>query len=227
MARVVAVVAARDERNQLAATVEAIKTLALDEVVVVDGGSRDGTAQRAVEAGARVLRRPPGRPMGKGEALERALTRIDPAAIYLLLDADLGRTAKEAGALLEEVATGRADLAIAIFPPDPRSKGFGLVKGFAARSIRSLCGFSAREPLSGQRAVRAEALAAARPLARGFGVEVAMTVDVVRAGFRVREIPVSMVHEPTGRDFSGFLHRARQGWDVLRAAAPRALPRPR
>jgi glycosyltransferase involved in cell wall biosynthesis len=205
----------------VATTVEAIRSLGLDEIVVVDGGSDDGTAERAAAAGARVLRAPAN--AGKGQALEGALARIEPADVYLLLDADLGSTAKEAGLLLEELATGRADLAIAIFPPDPRTGGFGLVKGFAGRVIRSLCGFPAREPLSGQRAVRAEALEAARPLARGFGVEVAMTVDVVRAGFRVREVSVPMFHVPTGRDFSGFLHRARQGRDVVRAAVPRAL----
>jgi glycosyltransferase involved in cell wall biosynthesis len=220
---VVALVAARDERDLIAPTVEAIRTLGVDEVVVVDGGSSDGTAERATAAGARVLRSTA--TAGKGQALEGALARVDPADIYLLLDADLGRTAGEAGMLLREVEAGRADLAIAVFPPDPRTKGFGLVKGFASRVIQALCGFAAREPLSGQRAVRAEALAAARPLARGFGVEVAMTVDVVRAGFRVREVPVSMFHVPTGRDFSGFLHRARQGWDVVRAAVPRALRR--
>ena len=221
--RVVALVPARDERELIGETVEAIRSLGVDEVVVVDGGSSDGTPERAAAAGARVMRSPP----GKGQALEEALSRIDPADLYLLLDADLGETAKEAGRLLEEVATGRADLAIARFPPDPRTGGFGLVKRFAGRVIRGLCGFSAREPLSGQRAVRAEALDAARPLARGFGVEVAMTVDVVRAGFRVREVSVPMFHAPTGRDFAGFLHRARQGRDVVRAAVPRALQRRR
>jgi hypothetical protein len=89
--------------------------------------------------------------------------------------------------------------------------------------IRRLCGFEAEEPLSGQRALTWEVLEGVRPLARGFGVEVAMTVDAVRAGFRVVEVPVPMEHIPTGRDLPGFAHRARQGIDLLSAAAPRAL----
>jgi glucosyl-3-phosphoglycerate synthase len=50
-----------------------------------------------------------------------------------------------------------------------------------------------------------------------------MTVDAVRAGFRVVEVRVAMEHEPTGRDVAGFVHRARQGLAVVRAALPRAL----
>lgn len=223
MARVVAVVAARDESGLVGPTVEAIRSLGLDEVVVVDGGSIDGTAEEAAAAGARVLRAPV--VGGKGQALEGALSRIEPADVYLLLDADLGDTAKEAGALVDEVLEGRADLAIASFPPDPRSTGFGLVKRTARFLIRALSGFHAREPLSGQRAVTARALEAARPLARGFGVEVAMTVDASRAGFRVREIAVPMRHVPSAGDLRGSLHRVRQGRDVLRAAAARTFRR--
>jgi hypothetical protein len=50
-----------------------------------------------------------------------------------------------------------------------------------------------------------------------------MTVDAVRAGFHVIEVPVAMRHEPTGRDLAGFLHRGRQGLDLLRVTLPRAL----
>jgi len=39
------------------------------------------------------------------------------------------------------------------------------------------------------------------------------------------EVPVAMEHVPTGRDLRGILHRARQGFDHLRAAVPRALGR--
>jgi hypothetical protein len=77
------------------------------------------------------------------------------------------------------------------------------------------------EPLSGQRAIRRNVLDSVRPLAPGFGVEVAMTIDAVRAGFRVLEVPVAMEHAVTGRDVAGFLHRGRQGLDLLRATLPR------
>jgi glycosyltransferase involved in cell wall biosynthesis len=219
--RVVALVAARNEAGRVGDTVAAIRDIsAVDEVVVADGASADGTAEEARAAGARVLVGP--NVGGKGGTLEGALARIEPAGVYLLLDADLAATAGEGATLLEEVGAGRADLAIGVLPHEERHGGFRLVKRAAAAAIRRLCGFRAEEPLSGQRAITAEALRAVRPLAPGFGVEVAMTVDAVRAGFRVVEVPVDMRHAPTGRDLSGFLHRARQGLDLLRATLPRA-----
>lgn len=224
MARVVAVVAARNEVGRVGTTVRAILAIpGVDQVVVADGSSEDGTADEARSAGARVFRGP--RAGGKGGALEAALSRLEPAEVFLLLDADLGSSASRAQALLQELASGRADLAIGVLPRQAGHGGFRLVKRTAALAIRALCGFRAAEPLSGQRALSARALEAVRPLAKGFGVEVAMTVDAVRAGLRVREIPVAMSHAATGRNLGGFIHRARQGLDLLRASASRALGR--
>jgi hypothetical protein len=135
----------------------------------------------------------------------------------------LGVTATAGERLLEAVASGRADLAIGALPRQEGHGGFRLVKRAAASLIRALSGLATTEPLSGQRAVTAEALAAVRPLAPGFGVEAAMTIDAVRAGFRVVEIPVDMSHAVTGRNLAGFVHRGRQGWDLLRAVVPRAI----
>ena len=219
--RVLALVAARNEAERIAETVEAIGAIeGIQEAVVVVGASTDDTAAEARRAGARVLVAPPG-VAGKGGALEGALVRLPPADIYLLLDADLGSSAKEGAELLREVRSGAADLAIGVLPRQAGHGGFRLVKRSASRLIRGLAGFVAMEPLSGQRAVRREVLDAIRPLAAGFGVEVAMTIDAVRAGFRVVEIPVQMTHAVTGRNLAGFLHRGRQGLDLIRAAMPR------
>jgi hypothetical protein len=222
--RSVALVPARDEVGSIGATVTALEALA-DEVVVVDDASSDGTAAAALVAGASVLRA--SRRRGKGRAVEEALRRLEPADVWLFADADLGSTAERLAPLVDAVRAGRADVAIAVFP-ELEGGGFGLVKATAAWAIGRLSGFAAEEPLSGQRALSAAALAAVRPLAPGFGLETAMTIDAVRAGLRVVELPIEgLSHRPTGRGARGFAHRARQGLDILAALVPRLAPRSR
>jgi hypothetical protein len=221
MARDVALVAAHDEVDRVAATVGALTGL-VDEVIVVDDGSTDGTGSAALVAGATVLRA--SRRLGKGRALQEALERLPPADLYLFADADLGATAMLLAPLLDTVRAGQADVAIADFPRLDGG-GFGIVKRAAARSIRSLTGFQVRQPLSGQRALTAAALTAVRPLAPGFGLETGMTIDAVRAGLRVTEIPIDgLSHRATGRGARGFAHRARQGADIVAAVLARAIP---
>jgi len=174
-----------------------------------------------MSAGATVLRTP--RRRGKGGALEGALRRLGPADVWLLADGDLGATASNLARLLEAVMSGEADLAIAVLPP-ARAGGFGLVKRVAAHLIRGQTGFRASEPLSGQRVLTSQAMEAVRPFAGGFGVETAMTIDAVRAGLRVVEIPIDgLEHRPTYRTLRGFVHRGRQGWDIAKAVLPRML----
>lgn len=223
MTRVVALVPARNEEDRVAATVAALQRIpTLTEVVVVDDGSSDGTASSALQAGATVLSIP-GR-AGKGRALEGALRRLPSADIWLLVDADLGESAAGLAVVLRVVIEGDADLAIAVLPPQAGG-GFGTVRRLARWAIRAACGFDATQPLSGQRVLTGDALAACRPLAEGYGVETAMTIDAVRAGVRVVEVPAPLSHRPTGRTLNGFAHRGRQGLDIVIAAAPRLLGR--
>ncbi len=216
-----ALVPARNEGEVVGATVSALRGIpTVSEVVVVDDGSTDETASAALAAGATVLSIP--RRAGKGKALEGAFRRLPPADLWLLTDGDLGNSASGMEVLLAEVLEGRADLAVAVLPAQ-QSGGFGLVKRAARRAIRAASGFEPREPLSGQRAITGKALTACRPVARGFGVETAMTIDAVRRGFRVVEVPAELFHRPTRRDPRGFAHRGRQGLDILLAVVPRLL----
>jgi glycosyltransferase involved in cell wall biosynthesis len=219
--RTIALVPAFDEEERIGATVLALMSISrIDGVVVVDAGSSDRTAAAAAAAGARVVAAP--RRLGKGDALEAGLERTDRADAYVLADADLGASAAGIEPLLDEVEQGRADMAIAVLPSPPTG-GFGLMKRLARALIRATGGLAPREPLSGQRALTGRCLQSCRPLASGFGVEVGLTADAARLGFRMREIPVQLEHRYTRKDLAGFLHRGRQGLDATRAAAPRML----
>jgi hypothetical protein len=93
--------------------------------------------------------------------------------------------------------------------------GFGAAVGFARRALRRLTGLELEAPISGQRAMRGEVLAAVTPFAPRFGMEIGMTTDAVRAGFRIVEIPLALEHRATGRTVRGFVHRARQLADFV------------
>jgi hypothetical protein len=205
-------VPARNEERTIGATVAALRrTLPEAEVIVADDGSTDATAERAEEAGALVLRLAA---RGKGQALSAA-ERAAPPGPLLLCDADL------AGDLAPLAATS-ADVAVAALS-ERQGGGFGLAKGVARALVRARCGFRAREPLSGQRALSPRARAACFPLAAGFGCEVRMTIDAVRARLEVREVELPLTHRATGRDAAGFLHRGRQLLDALLACGPLAV----
>ncbi|WP_067964461.1 glycosyltransferase family 2 protein [Nocardiopsis trehalosi] len=229
---VAVVIAAKDEQERVAATVRAASGLpGVDLVVVVDDGSADSTAAVAADAGARVLRH--GRNRGKGTAMETGAEGVrlieaeaGPAAPrhLLFLDADLGDSAAGAGPLVTPVRAGGADMAIALFPATRmRLGGHGFVVRLARDGIRRATGWEPEQPLNGQRCITRAAFEAARPLAAGFGVETGLTIDVLRAGFRVVEVEVPLEHRATGTDLRAQLHRARQFADVGRALAAREL----
>ena len=232
---VLALVAAKDEAERVGATVRALRDLpGVAEVLVVSDGSTDATAARALAAGAHCLDLP--RNLGKGGALNAGLAalmgrvaeRLSPEpAVLLLADADLAETAGRLGRLLDPVLDGDADLAIADLPAQRGAGGFGVAMGLARRGIANATGRRMAEPLSGQRAVRWEALPALLPFAPGFGIEVAMTIDALRAGLRVVEVEVDLHHSPTGKDLSGILHRARQARAITRELTRRRSWRPK
>ena len=118
--------------------------------------------------------------------------------------------------LVEAVEAGECDLAVAAFSRRVGG-GFGLALGFARWAIRRLCGLETAAPISGQRAMRVEALRATLPFARGYGMEIGMTVDAVRAGYRLREYELDLEHRATGRDLARLHPPGRQLADFARA----------
>jgi glycosyltransferase involved in cell wall biosynthesis len=217
------IVAARNEADRVGETVAAVRTeFPAAAVWVADDASTDGTAEVAMAAGAQVVSR--GRPHGKGAnmtaAVEAALSAESCPRLVLLCDGDLGPSAARLAPLVEAVEREECDLAVASFSRRVGG-GFGLALGFAHWAIRRLCGAETEAPISGQRALRVEALRATLPFADGFGMEIGMTVDAVRAGYRLREYELDLEHRATGRTAAGFRHRGVQLRDFIRAYAAR------
>ena len=216
--RIVGVIAAKDAEGSVGATVEAVRGLdEVDDVLVVDDGSVDATAAEARAAGATVLRLPNN--VGKGAAVLAGVQACPDADVFLLIDADVGATAAAADRLLGPLLADEADLVVGVLPSGATG-GLGTVRRLAAAGIQRAGGGRLRAPLSGQRAVRAPLLRDLAGVER-FGLEVGMTIDAVRDGARLLEVEVAMSHRRTGRSLAGFLHRGRQGRDIVRSLWPR------
>jgi hypothetical protein len=226
---VAVIIPARDEADRIAATVTAAAALdGVGLVVVVDDGSRDGTGGLARRAGAVVLRHVRNR--GKAAAMQSGANAVglvdqrerrEHPRHLLFLDADLAESAARAWPLAVPVLDGRADMTIAVFAATVKLGGHGLVVGLSGAGISRAVGWKPAQPLNGQRCLTRAAFEAARPLAPGWGVETALTIDLMRQGFRVAEVEVDLVHRATGTGLRAQLHRAHQLTDVARALAAR------
>lgn len=223
--QVAVLIPAYNEAERIEATVRAVRNaLPGTPVWVLDDGSTDKTSEQAEQAGAWVVRLsellPAGQLHSKGTALWHGWQHVA-AETYLFLDADLGDSARWAPALLTPIANHEADMTIAVLPEAGKGGGFGLVVNLTRRWLHKQTGILFRAPLSGQRAVKRQLLESLSGFAHGYGLEIGLTVDACRAGFRVMEIEVPFSHRQLGKTVRGFLHRGRQLKDVLRAIRER------
>jgi glycosyltransferase involved in cell wall biosynthesis len=217
---VVVIVTARNEADRLGTTLTALqRAFPGARAWVADDCSTDATAEIARAAGARVVRGE--RALGKGGAATRAAREVlrdtrAAGAILILCDGDLAESAAGLGPLAEAIGQRRADMAVAAFTARAGG-GVGLAVGFARWAIRRRCGLLTKAPISGQRAMHAAVLGDLLPFAPGFGMELGMTIDAVRAGYRVLELELDLGHRASGRTPAGFAHRGRQLVDFARA----------
>ncbi len=165
---------------------------ALDEVVVVDAASCDGTAEVAERAGARVLQESEllpehGPALGKGDAMWRALSALE-GDLVCYLDADTeGFSTHFATGLLGPLVCEEGVSFVKGFYRRPmriegeeRADGGGRVNHLTARPALTVFYPElqhVRQPLAGEVAARRELLEQI-PFATGYGVEMAMLIDV-------------------------------------------------
>jgi glycosyltransferase involved in cell wall biosynthesis len=205
-------IAARNEADVIAATIGSLRAAFPGAALwVADDASEDGTAEAAMAAGAKVVRR--GRAHGKGGNMtacaEAMLSEPELPEYVLLCDGDLAGSAGKLGPLVDAVENGECDLAVAMFAKRVGG-GFGFALGFSAWAIKSRSGAEPQAPISGQRAMSLEVLRAVLPFAPSYGMETGMTIDAVRAGYRLGEYEIDLAHKATGKSLKGFVHRFRQ-----------------
>ena len=213
--RVAAVIPAHNVGHDVASTVRACRAIpGVDLLIVVDDGSEDNTAASARAAGAVVVRHSV--PRGRASAIETGVKvaamrdRADwPERLLLILNADLGDSAVEATALVNAVLSGDADVACAVPALSDTRIRTSKAKTLARAVIRRATGWEPRSPLTSVRCATREAVQVAMPFMNGYGLEVAMTIDVLVAGLSMVEIPCRFERTGTDRFFGDFNRSTR------------------
>jgi glycosyltransferase involved in cell wall biosynthesis len=187
------IIPALDEEEPIAGVVrECLATCLPNEVIVVDNGSTDRTAERATEAGARVVTAP----RGYGRACAAGVRALSPECdIVVFLDGDGSDVPAFMNQLVEPVARGMHDFVIGSRTCGQRESGsMNLQQIFAGRLagliLRLLYGVRYTD-MSPFRAIRRDALERLDMREQTYGWNLEMQMKAARNGLRVLEIPVS------------------------------------
>ncbi len=189
---VTVVIPALNEEDSLPLVLAAIPSEIVDEVIVVDNGSTDKTAEVARLGGARVVREDE---RGYGAACLAGLAAIERTDVVVFLDGDFADDPGELGRVVAPILDGEADMVIGSRVLGAREPGALLPHArfgnwLAVSLIRLFWGqrFTDLGPF---RAVRSSSLEGLNMRDRSFGWTVEMQIEAARQGLRCREVPVS------------------------------------
>ena len=199
-----------DEVETVARVVDAFREAGIENVLVIDGGSTDGTQAAARDAGARVAVQS-GR--GKGQAVREAVRDHISATYVLMADADATYDAADAEAMLAPLLAGEADHVIGNRFADMRPGAMTRLNRAGNRIInlafRTIHGEAYRDILSGYRAFTRASFLRLHLTADGFGVETEMAVECVKNQVPVAVVPITYRERPGGSATN--LHPIRDG----------------
>lgn len=208
------IIPAYNEQHRILNTLKGLRGIAgIKEIIVVDDGSTDSTYQLLKKTPDITLIRNE-KNKGKGNAVKRALSYVS-SSFVALLDADLCESASEVERLMDFIKPEEKKIIIGRLPAPAKKGGFGLVRRVSGSGFYALTSRKADTLLSGQRILPLDFLKSV-DLPDGFGLEFKITLEGVRQGFELLEVPVNMRHRETGRDLKGFIHRGRQCADIIK-----------
>ncbi|MCS6984312.1 MAG: glycosyltransferase family 2 protein [Leptospiraceae bacterium] len=197
MAKVAVIIPALNEELAIGKVIEDIPTKQFShlhwQIIVVDNGSTDRTAEVAQTHGAQVVKE---KERGYGAACLKGLSLLDPSTdIVVFLDGDYADDPREMGLLLEPILEDKADFVLG-------SRTKGRQERFALNIVQRFGNFVATRliyffwrvrysDLGPFRAIRYEALRKLRMQDRNFGWTVEMQIKAAQQGLRILEVPVS------------------------------------
>jgi glycosyltransferase involved in cell wall biosynthesis len=200
-ARVSVVIPALNEEEPIGDVVRAISRAVVGEILVVDNGSTDATAERARAAGARVVCEPR---RGYGRACQAGIAAIAPdCEIIAFLDGDGSDCPELLPLLIAPIAAGKQDFVIGSRIRGKREPGsMNLPQVIAGRLAGLLLRLLYRVRYSDMcpfRAIRRDALQRLGMAEETYGWNLEMQMRAAKAGLRILELPVDHRNRRGGR----------------------------
>ncbi|MGO4887042.1 glycosyltransferase family 2 protein [Anaerobacillus sp. MEB173] len=213
--KVSVIIPAYNEEHLLPKTLQCLTHCSwADEIITVNDGSNDQTAIIAEMYSDKTIHLQSN--FGKAYALKQGW-KIASGDLIMCLDSDLAHSVIEGEKLLNPIVSDPTVDCVIGKLPTPKRKGFGMMKRRAQKIIYSKTGQWITAPLSGQRVFKRKWLELLMKKGYvGYGVEVAMTIDLISAGANVIETDTNIYHRETGKDLSGFFHRGKQWLEMER-----------
>jgi glycosyltransferase involved in cell wall biosynthesis len=190
------------------------------DVLVVDDGSRDHTADAAKSAGAEVLRHAHNR--GKGAALRTGMRALAARGVThaLTMDADGQHLAEDIPALLRAAAETPQALVLGARQHEPGAvsgmRRFG--NDYANLWVRIACGAKLEDTQTGMRVYPVRETLALGCRADRFAFETEVIIRGVRAGWPLRSLPIRVCNPPAElrvSHFRGFSDSTRIVFTVI------------
>ncbi|MWG35710.1 S-layer glycoprotein N-glycosyltransferase AglJ [Halomarina oriensis] len=202
-----------DEAETIGPVIDGFVEQGFENVLVVDGGSTDGTRDLARERGARVIEQSG---EGKGQAVREAFDYVD-VPYVLMLDGDMTYDPADAPKMLEPLFEGRADHVIGDRFADMHDGAMPRLNQFGNRVINSafatIHGRNLGDILSGYRAFTLDSIRRIELESDGFTIETELAVECVKHGVRTAVVPVS--YHPRPDDSDTNLHPVKDGGRII------------
>jgi len=186
-----------NEAETIGDVVSGFREQGFDDVLVIDGGSQDGTRHIAREEGARVTQQSG---TGKGQAVREALGLVD-RPVVLMLDGDATYRPEDARRLLEPIFEGRAEHVVGNRFADMEAGAMSRLNRIGNRIInaafRVIHGRDLADILSGYRAFTIDSVRGLSLTAAGFGIETELSVECVKHNVRTEVVPITYRPRPS------------------------------